>query len=51
MKRTTRRLAAVLLALGCLLLSGCDGSVGVGINVGVPIGNNGHLSIGTGRWY
>ena len=25
-------------------------SIGVGLNVGVPIGNHGYMSIGAGRW-
>ena len=36
-----------------LLLTGCNTSVGVGVSVGVPIGNHGYMSVGTGRrgWY
>jgi hypothetical protein len=34
-----------------LVLGGCSGNVGVGLNVGVPIGNHGYMSVGTGRWY
>jgi hypothetical protein len=36
-------------------LGGCSGNVGVGMSVGVPIGNHGYISMGTGtgygRWY
>ena len=47
-----KMLAALTIVLVCLLLSGCNARVGVGINVGVPIGNHGYMSIGTGRgWY
>jgi len=41
-------LAVTLLAT--LVLSGCNANVGVGMSVGVPIGNNGHMSVSTGRW-
>jgi hypothetical protein len=34
-----------------LSLSGCSGNVGVGLSVGVPIGNHGYMSVGTSRWY
>jgi predicted small secreted protein len=36
-----------------LLLTGCNANVGVGVSVGVPIGNHGYMSVGTGRrgWY
>jgi hypothetical protein len=42
-------LAAVLLS--CLLLGGCSGNVGVGLSVGVPIGNHGYMSVGGTRWH
>jgi len=51
MKTTCRRLAATLLLGAALLLGGCSGNVGVGLNVGVPIGNHGYMSVGTSRWY
>ncbi len=41
-------LAATLLAT--LALSGCNANVGVGMNVAVPIGNNGQMTVSTGRW-
>lgn len=34
-----------------LALGGCNANIGVGLNVGVPIGNHGYMSIGTGRWH
>ena len=40
---------AALLAIS-LLLTGCSGNVGVGMSVGVPIGDHGYMSIGGGRW-
>ncbi len=47
-----RPMMLALLALACLTLSGCDANVGVGLSVGVPVGNHGHISVGTGRyWY
>ena len=38
-----------------LLLTGCNASVGIGMSVGIPVGNHGYMSIGTGTggrgWY
>jgi len=48
MIRRTLWLAVVATTLS---LSGCSGSVGVGLSVGVPIGNHGYMSVGTSRWY
>jgi len=45
-----RRNLLVLLFLG-LLMTACSGNVGVGLSVGVPIGNHGYMSVGSGRWY
>ena len=39
------------LLLASLLLAGCSGNVGVGLSVGVPIGNHGYMSLGTSRWH
>jgi hypothetical protein len=42
----------LLLLTSCFMLSGCSSSVGVGMSIGIPVGNHGHISIGTGRsWY
>lgn len=46
-----RYLGLALLALAALALSGCDGNVGVGLSVGVPIGDHGYMSVGGRRWY
>lgn len=46
-----RRALTVLLAGTCLLLAGCSGNVGVGLSVGVPIGDHGYISVGGNRWY
>jgi len=44
--------AGVLLVMACLAVSGCTANVGVGLSVGVPVGNHGYMSFGTGRrWY
>lgn len=43
------KLFALLVA--CSLVAGCNSNVGVGVSVGVPIGNHGHMSIGTSRWF
>ena len=40
-----------LLVCACLALTACSGNVGVGMSVGVPIGDHGYMSIGGNRWY
>jgi predicted small secreted protein len=50
-KALVKKLVIVLLALASLSLAGCSGSVGVGMSVGVPIGNSGYMRVGGGRWY
>lgn len=47
----TRKLSLVLLIAVTLMLGGCNANVGVGMSVGVPIGNNGYMSVGTGSWF
>ncbi|HSN72973.1 MAG TPA: hypothetical protein VLT59_15760 [Steroidobacteraceae bacterium] len=51
MRNFVRFTAAILVVIAAVSLGGCSGNVGVGINVGVPIGNHGYMSVGTGRWY
>ena len=34
-----------LLLVTSLLLGGCDANVGVGVSVGIPVGNHGHVSV------
>jgi hypothetical protein len=50
MNRFVRNSLIALLALSCLALVGCSGNVGVGVSVGVPIGNHGYVSVGGNRW-
>ena len=51
MRRLMRTLAVLALVVSTLSLSGCSGNVGVGLSVGVPVGNHGYMSVGTSRWY
>jgi predicted small secreted protein len=51
MKTWQRRVLILILALACLQLGGCSGNVGVGVSVGVPVGNHGYISVGGHRWY
>lgn len=53
MKRCIKNAAIGLMLVTGLLLAGCSANVGMGMSVGVPIGDHGHISIGTstGRWY
>jgi predicted small secreted protein len=51
MRRAKRTIAVIAVLLTSLSLAGCNGNVGVGVSVGVPVGSHGHMSIGTSRWY
>ncbi len=50
MRGKRRIFLATLLGLCCLMLAGCSGNVGVGMSVGVPVGNHGFVSVGGHRW-
>ena len=56
MKPATNRiikwLLSAMMLLTSLALTGCSGNVGVGMSVGVPVGNNGYVSVGasSNRW-
>ena len=43
--------SVVALIVSMLSIAGCSGNVGVGVSVGVPVGNYGYMSVGTTRWY
>lgn len=45
-----RRTAWAAVLLSTLALSSCSGNVGVGMSVGVPVGNHSYMSLSTGRW-
>lgn len=51
MTERIRKPMLVVLLLASSLIAGCNANVGVGVNVGVPIGNHGHMTIGTSRWF
>lgn len=44
------RTRIAFLAVVALLLGGCNANVGVGVSVGIPVGNHGHVSVGATRW-
>ena len=50
-RRAIRIGAVAALVVSMLSIAGCSGNVGVGVSVGVPVGNYGYMSIGTSRWY
>jgi len=50
MRRICRSVAVTALLLASLTLAGCDGNVGVGLSVGVPVGSHGYMSVGGTRW-
>ena len=51
MRRTIRIAGVFALLVAMSSIAGCSGNVGVGVSVGVPVGNYGYMSIGTSRWY
>lgn len=51
MKRVNRVVGLVALLLTTISLAGCSGNVGVGMSIGVPIGNHGYMSVGGTRWH
>jgi hypothetical protein len=50
MKQTFRRMMLVTVLVAGSLNTGCSANIGVGLSVGVPIGDHGYMSIGTHRW-
>lgn len=50
MRRASRIIAVIAVVLTSLSLAGCSGNVGVGVSVGVPVGNHGYMSVGGTRW-
>lgn len=50
MHRVIHKLGLAALIAYCLVLAGCSGNVGVGVSVGVPVGNHGYVSVGGSRW-
>lgn len=50
-RKMTHKYAAMLaLILGCLALYGCSSSIGVGLSVGIPVGDHGYISVGSNLW-
>jgi predicted small secreted protein len=50
MRKAKRAVAVIAVLLTSLSLAGCDGNVGVGVSVGVPVGSHGYMSVGGTRW-
>jgi predicted small secreted protein len=50
MKKAKKAIALVAVLLTTLSLAGCNGNVGVGVSVGVPVGSHGRVSVGGTRW-
>jgi hypothetical protein len=51
MKQVFKKLLLISMLGSSLLLASCSGNVGIGLNVGIPIGNHGYMSVGSSRWY
>ena len=50
MRKGMKKILLVMLLTSSAMIAGCSGNVGVGLNVGVPIGNRGYMILGTSRW-
>jgi hypothetical protein len=50
MRKLIQGLGLTLLLAYCLVLTACSGNVGVGVSVGVPVGDHGYISVGGSRW-
>ncbi len=50
MRKVQRTIVLVAVLLTTLSLAGCQGNVGIGMSVGVPVGNHGRVSVGGTRW-
>jgi hypothetical protein len=50
MRRVLRIAGVLALLVSVLSVNGCGGNVGVGMSVGVPVGNHGFMSVGASRW-
>lgn len=50
MQRTWKKFLFLTVLGTSALLAACDGNVGVGLSVGIPIGNHGYMSVGGTRW-
>ena len=50
MRRAIRFVGLIFVLLSSLSLAGCQGNVGVGVSVGVPVGNHGYVSVGR-HWH
>jgi len=46
-----RLVGLIVVLASTLLVNGCNTSVGVGMSVGVPVGNHGYVSVGGTRWH
>ena len=50
MRRVVRVAGMLALVVSMLSLSGCAGTVGVGLSVGVPVGTHEYMTVGASRW-
>jgi predicted small secreted protein len=46
-----RLVGSIAVLASTLAVNGCNTSVGVGMSVGVPVGNHGYVSVGGTRWH
>jgi len=50
-KKLIRSASIIGLFISFLMLYGCSSNVGIGLSVGVPVGNHGYISLGSSRWH
>lgn len=51
MRGLLRLIGLLALLAATFPLQGCNADVGVGVNVSVPVGRHGYVSVGGSRWY
>jgi len=51
MQKILKRPLLIVILASCALIASCNGNVGVGLSVGIPIGNHGYMSLGTSSWH
>jgi len=48
--KITRSAAILALLISYLALTACSSNIGVGLSVGIPVGNHGYISLGSNVW-
>jgi predicted small secreted protein len=52
MTKSIKKILLVAVLACSALVAGCSSNIGIGLDVGIPIGDHGYMSVGTGgRWH